>query len=192
MLFAAVLGREPAPVAVDYWGEVVRAEGGEATAAHLLHQPEVLASNRSVASWYRSVLRRDPDAEGLAFWRSVPAEVALWGIASSVEAGCGWTDPAPVYPPGWVDLGHGVWGPAILAEIRWCESRDDYGAANPTSSARGAYQFLRSSWKNYGHAESTGVRSADQATPAEQDAAAVATWQRSGARPWNPSRSCWS
>ncbi len=95
------------------------------------------------------------------------------------------------HPPGWVDAGHGVYVPPILLEIRHCESRGDYTAANKHSSARGAYQFLTMSWRGYGHAERYGVPSADKATPAQQDEAAVITWQRDGTRPWNASRHCW-
>ena len=61
----------------------------------------------------------------------------------------------------------------------------DYSAANPRSSARGAYQFLTGSWAAYGHAKRYGVSTADKASPAQQDEAAVITWERSGTRPWN-------
>ncbi|MFV0260184.1 MAG: transglycosylase family protein, partial [Acidimicrobiales bacterium] len=72
-----------------------------------------------------------------------------------------------------------------------CESRDNYSAANPNSSARGAYQFLTGSWASYGHKDRYGVSSASQATPAQQDEAALITWQQSGTSPWNASKSCW-
>lgn len=93
---------------------------------------------------------------------------------------------------GWVDTGNGVLVPPVLLAIRWCESRDDYQAANPSSSARGAYQFLSGSWRAYGHADRYGVSTADQASRAQQDEAALLTWERDGTRPWNASRSCWS
>lgn len=92
---------------------------------------------------------------------------------------------------GWVDAGHGVYVPEVLLRIRYCESRDNYTAANPSSSARGAYQFLTSSWAAYGHRDRYGVDQAHLATPAQQDEAALITWQRDGTRPWNASRSCW-
>lgn len=92
---------------------------------------------------------------------------------------------------GWVDAGHGVMVPPVLLSIRWCESRDDYTAANPASSARGAYQFLTGSWAAYGHADRYGVDRAHLATPAQQDEAAVITWQASGTSPWNASKHCW-
>lgn len=94
-------------------------------------------------------------------------------------------------PDGYVDAGHGVFVPAVLIEIRRCESTHNYQAANPRSTARGAYQFLRSSWAAYGHADRYGVAEAHLATNAQQDEAALLTWQRDGTRPWNASRSCW-
>jgi hypothetical protein len=95
------------------------------------------------------------------------------------------------HPDGWVDAGHGVFVPPVLLEIRFCESRHDYTAANPSSSARGAYQFLRGSWADYGHRDRYGVTEAHLATPAQQDEAALITWQRSGTTPWNASKHCW-
>ena len=93
---------------------------------------------------------------------------------------------------GWVDTGNGVLVPPVLLAIRWCESRDDYQAANPSSSARGAYQFLTGSWAAYGHADRYGVNQAHLASKVQQDEAALLTWQRDGTRPWNASRTCWS
>ena len=99
--------------------------------------------------------------------------------------------PTTEHPDGWVDAGHGVYVPPVMLQIRYCESRDNYTAANPSSSARGAYQFLKSSWAAYGHADRYGVSEAHLATPAQQDEAALLTWQRDGTRPWNASRHCW-
>ncbi|MEM8924466.1 MAG: transglycosylase family protein [Actinomycetota bacterium] len=95
------------------------------------------------------------------------------------------------HPEGWVDAGHGIFLPPVMLQIRYCESRDNYQAANPNSSARGAYQFLTGSWAAYGHAERYGVNQAHLASNAQQDEAALLTWQRDGTRPWNASKSCW-
>ncbi len=92
----------------------------------------------------------------------------------------------------WVDAGHGVAVPDVLLRIRFCESTNHYQAAHRVSSARGAYQFLTKSWNWYGHAARYGVASADQATPAQQDEAAVLTLRQSGTRPWAASRHCWA
>lgn len=102
------------------------------------------------------------------------------------------TTAAPTGEPGWVDTGNGVMVPPVLLAIRYCESRDNYTAANPSSSARGGYQFLTGSWAGYGHKARYGVNQAHLATPAQQDEAALITWQRDGTRPWNASKSCWS
>lgn len=92
----------------------------------------------------------------------------------------------------WVDAGNGVTLPDVLLRIRFCESTNDYQAAHTVSSARGAYQFLTGSWGWYGHAQRYGVASADLATPAQQDDAALRTLQQDGTRPWLASRSCWA
>jgi hypothetical protein len=100
----------------------------------------------------------------------------------------------PTLPPEneWVDSGNGVMVPDLLLRIRFCESTNDYRAANRSSSARGAYQFLTRSWEWYGHAERTGVDQAHLATPAQQDEAALRTLQSEGTGPWTASRACWS
>lgn len=100
----------------------------------------------------------------------------------------------PELPPAseWVDGGNGVLVPDILLRIRFCESTNNYLAANSYSSARGAYQFLTGSWDWYGHAAITGVTQAHLATPAQQDEAAVRTLQAEGTGPWAESRPCWN
>ena len=91
----------------------------------------------------------------------------------------------------WIDAGNGVLVPPVLLAIRFCESTDNYLAVNPYSTARGAYQFLTTSWAWYGHADRYGVSQAHLATPAQQDEAALITWQRDGTSPWQASSSCW-
>lgn len=200
-LYRAVLAREAEPEGAAYWGGLL-AEGYavEEIAAHLLASDEY--RNRSVGDHivdtYRGALGREPEPEGYDFWSQFtdPTAVVI-AISDSVEhqllTG---TQPPPdrvqlAHPQGWVDAGHGVFVPPILLEIRFCESRDDYTAANTRSSARGGYQFLRGSWAAYGHAARYGVSTADKATPAQQDEAALITWQADGTRPWNASRHCW-
>lgn len=100
--------------------------------------------------------------------------------------------PAETHPEGYVDAGNGVWIPSVMVAIRRCESHDNYKAVNPSSGAAGAYQFLASSWASYGFATKYGVKSAKDATPAQQDEAALGAYLRSGTKPWNASKSCWS
>lgn len=103
-----------------------------------------------------------------------------------------WTEPALPPESQWVDSGNGVMVPDLLLRIRFCESTNNYKAANRSSSARGAYQFLNKSWDWYGHAATTGVSQAHLATPAQQDQAALATLKAQGTAPWAESRSCWA
>ncbi len=210
-LYHTALGRMPDPAGLAYWSE--RRQSGESLVdlARIMTQlPEAqrVSSGDFVVDAYRNALNREPDPAGHTFWAAFddPANaiaaiadseehIALTGTLpppvdlSSVSAAS--TEPQTDIPAGWVDAGHGVFVPPILLEIRFCESRDDYQAANRRSSARGAYQFLKSSWAAYGHDERYGVSTADQAAPAQQDEAALITWQRDGTRPWFASRHCW-
>lgn len=77
-------------------------------------------------------------------------------------------------------------GIAILERIKQCESGGNYQAQNRSSTASGAYQFLDSTWNGYG-----GYQKARLAPPAVQDQKARETYNRSGTRPWESSRSCW-
>lgn len=212
-LYITALGRFPDAEGQVYWTQ--RRMNGESLvelAREMIAFPEALAvtSGDFVVDAYRNALGRYPEPEGHAYWLAFedPAEAIAY-IADSeehrnktgtlppppegpvVEPGTSRPQAKGDHPDGWVDAGSGVFVPPILLQIRHCESRDNYTAANPRSSARGAYQFLRTSWAAYGHAQRYGVGSADQATPAQQDEAAVVTWRQDGTRPWAASRHCW-
>lgn len=77
--------------------------------------------------------------------------------------------------------------PPVLLRIRWCESRDDYQAENRHSSASGAFQVLNGTWANY-----DGYARAKYAPRHVQDRQALKLFRKSGTRPWNASRRCWS
>jgi len=120
----------------------------------------------------------------------VPAEVESTTTTEAPET-TGWVEPTVEPAADWADGGNGVRLPDVLLRIRFCESTNNYGVANTGSSARGAYQFLSKSWDWYGHADRYGVDAAHLATPAQQDEAALITFEKDGARPWAESRPCW-
>jgi hypothetical protein len=76
--------------------------------------------------------------------------------------------------------------------IRGCESGSgpdtlpDYTAENPDTSASGAYQIIDSTW-----AGRYGVDHASDATPEQQEAAALDLFRRHGTADWAASASCW-
>lgn len=103
-----------------------------------------------------------------------------------------WVEPELPPASEWVDSGNGVMVPDLQLRIRFCESTNNYLAASPYSTARGAYQFLIGSWDWYGHRARTGVDEAHLATPAQQDESALLTLQEHGTGPWAESRGCWA
>ncbi len=133
----------------------------------------------------------DGESESDSDPAEVPDETAGPENEEAVEQPAPTTSTTVVADNGYVDAGHGVMVPPVLLKIRFCESTDNYSAANPASSARGAYQFLTGSWAAYGHAERYGVSRAHLASPAQQDEAALITWQADGTRPWLASKHCW-
>ncbi len=203
-LYRAALGREPDAAGHDYWIEQI--ESGASLLAltrELIESEEAQgrSSGDPLRDAYNWALGREPDTSGYAYWSQYdPARAVLLisdsaehKVATGLEVIEGPIAPleSPSGPAGWVDAGSGVFVPPILIEIRRCESGGNYQAANRRSSARGAYQFLASSWAAYGHAARYGVFEASMATNAQQDEAAVITWKRDGVRPWYASRSCW-
>lgn len=78
----------------------------------------------------------------------------------------------------------------ILDEIAQCESGGNPRAQNPTSSASGTWQFIRSTWLGIGGGQF--APTAAQATPAQQRQMAERLYAQQGTTPWNASRSCWA
>jgi hypothetical protein len=204
-LYRAALGRNADDAGHDYW--VGRLENGEdvhTVAAHMMNSAEATARTNGdpLLDAYLWALGRRPDEAGYAYWSALDPVVAVVAISDSEEHQLVTATVAPpipvplaesiVQPEGWVDAGNGVFLPQILLDIRYCESKNNYLAANPRSTARGGYQFLRGSWAAYGHAARYGVGEAHLATPAQQDEAALLTWNQDGSRPWLASRHCWS
>jgi hypothetical protein len=70
--------------------------------------------------------------------------------------------------------------PKALVRIAECESGGDPEAVSPSGRYRGKYQFLRSTWKEWGG------RGADpaEASEAHQDRVALRLYRARGAAPW--------
>lgn len=75
---------------------------------------------------------------------------------------------------------------ALELRISWCESKHDYRAENPTSTASGRWQVIDGTWARY-----AGYRHASSAPPWIQDRWARAYFDKNGYRAWNASRRCW-
>ena len=68
---------------------------------------------------------------------------------------------------------------AFLAKVRQCESGGDYTIVSSTGRYRGAYQFSVETWRGVG-----GTGDPAAASPAEQDARALALLRLQGKRAW--------
>jgi hypothetical protein len=67
----------------------------------------------------------------------------------------------------------------ILAKIRFCETRNNYAAVSASGRYRGAYQFDQVTWEAIG-----GTGDPAAASPAQQDARALALLRMRGTAPW--------
>jgi hypothetical protein len=76
--------------------------------------------------------------------------------------------------------------PSQWAALRDCESGGDYSITNPSGKYRGAYQFDRSTWDSVAGRHASALVGIDPAaaSPAEQDAMAMALYSERGAGPW--------
>jgi len=76
--------------------------------------------------------------------------------------------------------------PEKWAALRACESGGDYTITNPSGKYRGAYQFHRSTWNSVAGRHDPSLVGVDPAaaSPADQDAMALALYSERGARPW--------
>ena len=72
------------------------------------------------------------------------------------------------------------------AALRRCESGGDYGAVSAGGSYRGAYHFSRSTWNTVASSSYPHLVGVDPAaaSPADQDAMAMALYRSSGSSPW--------
>jgi hypothetical protein len=76
--------------------------------------------------------------------------------------------------------------PSQWAALRRCESSGNYSALNPSGRYRGAYQFDRPTWNSVASRHAPHLVGADPAaaSPADQDAMALALYRSRGAQPW--------
>lgn len=79
--------------------------------------------------------------------------------------------------------------PEIALRISYCESGWNQFSANKSSSARGVFQWLSSSWKNQPASFNGTVSVFDADANVKAAVWLIAHGQTS---PWNASRSCWS
>lgn len=73
---------------------------------------------------------------------------------------------------------------AIPCSIVECESRFDFKARNPSSTAGGAYQILESTWYRNGGRRYETRYPAAAASPREQHVVARRVWEREGRDSW--------
>jgi hypothetical protein len=73
-----------------------------------------------------------------------------------------------------------------LAQLRICESHDNYEAVSAGGTYRGAYQFNRGTWDRLARDHFPWLEGVDPATvePWWQDAMAKALWSESGPSSW--------
>lgn len=145
-----------------------------------------------------------------ATWRT-RATRHLWILLAFLPALAACQTPGPLDPESYVDdwqdwltfsapisaRGQALgWSPEDLADLRWCESRDDYWI-DTGNSYYGAYQFNQTAWdeamRHAGLDAWVGVRP-NQAWTWVQD---VAVWSladlvhtRYGQAPWKPWPTC--
>lgn len=76
--------------------------------------------------------------------------------------------------------------PDQWAALRQCESGGDYAITNPSGKYRGAYQFDRRTWNSVAERHAPRLVGVDPAaaSPADQDAMALALYDERGHRPW--------
>ena len=74
-----------------------------------------------------------------------------------------------------------------MACLRWRESHNTYTAVDPSGSFMGAYQIYQGGWdsqaRSMGRSDLVGVPP-HKASPADQDALALAMLRQQGTSPW--------
>ena len=95
--------------------------------------------------------------------------------------------PAPTPAPKPAPAAPGEPTPEQWAKLRECEASGRYNAVNPAGPYYGAYQFNQATWNSIassvGRNDLVGVKPSE-ASPADQDAMALALYRSRGAQPW--------
>ena len=76
-----------------------------------------------------------------------------------------------------------------LEAIAYCESKNDYGAQNPNSTAYGRYQITEATFADANKALGGLL---DIQNPTDQDLAARWLIDTRGTRPWKSTENCWN
>lgn len=137
---------------------------------------------------YATCLGRAPESVAIVdYWESHPDPSSA--ICTSPEA------VAHLTPHGLTHFSSSTWMPHVMADVRWCESRDDYTAENQRSSAAGAWQMIQSTSdeaaRRMGRADLIGV-TASQWSRVDQDRGAAHVLQFQGLSAWAASKGCHS
>ena len=83
--------------------------------------------------------------------------------------------------------------PAILKHIALCESGNKANAKNPTSSASGRFQFIKSSWNYYGkQLWGSELKNKNVFDWEDSTELALYVYKMNGTRDWNASMHCWN
>ena len=77
----------------------------------------------------------------------------------------------------------------LLEKIAYCESKNDYGAQNPNSTAYGRYQITEATFASANKALGGNL---DILNPTDQDLAAQWLIETRGTRPWKSTENCWN
>jgi len=77
----------------------------------------------------------------------------------------------------------------LLEKIAYCESKNDYGAQNPVSTAYGRYQITSATFADANKALGGLL---DIQNPTDQDLAARWLIDTRGTRPWKSTENCWN
>lgn len=140
---------------------------------------DALASGHDLAGTFATVGVSDADLVELTLAVRSACPERYWEVRREIRV---WAE-SPLY---------GIQD--VADAIGWCESRDDYSAENPESSASGRYQFLDATWlwtfETLIGEDAPEGRAMD-ASRYDQDRAFASLYRHDGLGPWEPSRHCW-